>query len=111
MNHLGVEVPSGDVVRSEAERLAAAHLLTDEELGTTCCFATQDKVWVAAPDGERWEVYTLLADSDTFGTSPATLTAATADACGPGVCRTATAKRTRDGFVGPCELPVVAGTR
>ncbi|HEY1443131.1 MAG TPA: glyoxalase/bleomycin resistance/dioxygenase family protein, partial [Mycobacterium sp.] len=30
-------------------------------------FAAQDKVWVTAPGGERWEVYTVLADSDTFG--------------------------------------------
>ena len=90
MNHLGVEVPSSDVVRSESERMAAEHLLTDEELGTTCCFATQDKVWVTAPDGERWEVYTVLADSESFGASPATLAAGTAATCGPGVCCTAT---------------------
>ncbi|GAA4473748.1 hypothetical protein GCM10023094_08020 [Rhodococcus olei] len=45
-------------------------LFTDEEIGTTCCFATQDKVWVTGPAGERWEVYTVLADSETFGSSP-----------------------------------------
>lgn len=42
-------------------------------MGTTCCFATQDKVWVTGPAGERWEVYTVLADSPTFGSSPQTL--------------------------------------
>ena len=86
VNHLGVEVPSSDVVRSETERLRAEHLLPDEELGTTCCFATQDKVWVAAPDGERWEVYTVLADSDTFGVGPASAAAGTTGTCGPGAC-------------------------
>jgi hypothetical protein len=25
---------------------------------------------VTGPDGERWEVYTVLADGDTFGASP-----------------------------------------
>ena len=25
---------------------------------------------MTGPAGERWEVYTVLADSDTFGTSP-----------------------------------------
>jgi hypothetical protein len=45
--------------------------MTDEQLGTTCCFATQDKVWVTGPAGEKWEVYTVLADSATFGASPA----------------------------------------
>lgn len=90
LNHLGVEFASSDAVRSESVRLAAQHLLTDEELGTTCCFATQDKVWVAAPDGERWEVYTVLTDSETFGASPSTAAAGTAGTCGPGVCSSAT---------------------
>ena len=49
-------------------------LFTDEEIGTTCCFATQDKVWVTGPGGEKWEVYTVLADSETFGTSRSTPT-------------------------------------
>lgn len=70
INHLGVEVESSETVHAEIARLADAGLLTDEELGTTCCFATQDKVWVTGPAGEKWEVYTVLADSDTFGTSP-----------------------------------------
>ncbi|BBX74105.1 glyoxalase/bleomycin resistance/dioxygenase family protein [Mycobacterium shinjukuense] len=70
LNHLGVEVGSSDTVHAEIARLTAAGLFTEEEIGTTCCFATQDKVWVTGPGGERWEVYTVLADSDTFGTGP-----------------------------------------
>ncbi|TDL07255.1 glyoxalase/bleomycin resistance/dioxygenase family protein [Mycolicibacterium obuense] len=67
INHLGVEVDSSDTVHGEIARLAGKGLFTDEEINTTCCFATQDKVWVSGPAGERWEVYTVLADSDTFG--------------------------------------------
>ena len=70
LNHLGVEVASSEGVHAEIARLTGEGLFTDEELGTTCCFATQDKVWVEAPGGERWEVYTVLADSETFGASP-----------------------------------------
>jgi len=70
INHLGVEVESSDTVHAEIARLSSEGLFTDEEMGTTCCFATQDKVWVTGPAGEKWEVYTVLADSDTFGTSP-----------------------------------------
>jgi lactoylglutathione lyase len=70
VNHLGVEVETSDKVHSEIARLANEGLFTDEELGTTCCFATQDKVWVTGPAGEKWEVYTVLADSETFGASP-----------------------------------------
>ena len=72
LNHLGVEVESSDQVHVEIGRLAGEGLFTEEEMGTTCCFATQDKVWVTAPGGERWEVYTKLADSETFGVSPQT---------------------------------------
>ncbi|ORA13444.1 ArsI/CadI family heavy metal resistance metalloenzyme [Mycobacterium arosiense] len=67
LNHLGVEVTSSDAVHTQSRRLALAGLLTDEEIDTTCCFATQDKVWVSGPAGERWEIYTVKADSETFG--------------------------------------------
>jgi catechol 2,3-dioxygenase-like lactoylglutathione lyase family enzyme len=79
LNHLGVEVASSDVVHEEIARLQEAGMFTDEQINTTCCFATQDKVWVTGPGGERWEVYTVLADSDTFGTSPEHLEISPAD--------------------------------
>ena len=72
LNHLGVEVASSEKVHGEIARLSGEGLFTAEEMGTTCCFATQDKVWVTGPDGERWEVYTVLAESETFGVSPQT---------------------------------------
>jgi catechol 2,3-dioxygenase-like lactoylglutathione lyase family enzyme len=77
INHLGVEVESSETVHSEIARLAGAGLFTEEEMNTTCCFATQDKVWVTAPDDEKWEVYTKLADAETFGDPDQ----ADADAC------------------------------
>jgi catechol 2,3-dioxygenase-like lactoylglutathione lyase family enzyme len=70
INHLGVEVDSSAAVHAEIARLADEGMFTEEEIGTTCCFATQDKVWVTGPAGEKWEVYTVLADSDAFGISP-----------------------------------------
>ncbi|AHD24180.1 cadmium transporter (plasmid) [Rhodococcus pyridinivorans SB3094] len=70
INHLGVEVESSEKVHAEIARLTGEGLFTEEEIGTTCCFATQDKVWVTGPAGEKWEVYTVLADSETFGSSP-----------------------------------------
>ena len=66
LNHLGVEVASSEAVHSEIARLTDEGMFTEEEIGATCCFATQDKVWVTGPGGERWEVYTVLADSETF---------------------------------------------
>ena len=69
LNHLGVEVDSTATVHAEITRLAGEGLFTEEEMDTTCCFATQDKVWATGPAGEKWEVYTVLADSETFGTA------------------------------------------
>ena len=70
LNHLGVEVESSEEVHEEIARLAGEGVVTEEEINTTCCFATQDKLWVTGPAGERWEIYTVLADSETFGTLP-----------------------------------------
>src|SRR6516165_1901459 len=67
LNHLGVEVASTDAVEAEQARLAEQGLAAVEERDTTCCYARQDKFWVkGAPDGERWEIYTVLEDSPTF---------------------------------------------
>jgi catechol 2,3-dioxygenase-like lactoylglutathione lyase family enzyme len=67
LNHLGVEVPGTDAVAAEQARLAQTGLAPDVAGETTCCYAKQDKFWVAgAPDGESWEIYTVLADSPTF---------------------------------------------
>jgi len=78
INHLGVEVETTDDVAAATERLAAAGLHTTVESNTSCCFAVQDKVWVDGPDG-AWEIYTVLADSDGFGTRSAKVDDATGD--------------------------------
>ena len=64
INHLGVEVADTDTVDAEQTRLAGAGFASIEERGTTCCYAKQDKFWVEdTPNGERWEIYTVLADA------------------------------------------------
>jgi catechol 2,3-dioxygenase-like lactoylglutathione lyase family enzyme len=69
LNHLGVEVPDSDHVWQTQQRLADEGVDAADGSGT-CCFAKQDKVWVDAPDG-AWEIYAVLADSETFGRSQA----------------------------------------
>jgi predicted enzyme related to lactoylglutathione lyase len=67
LNHLGVEVLGTDAVDAEQTRLARAGLASIDERDTTCCYARQEKFWVqGAPNGERWEIYTVLEDSPTF---------------------------------------------
>lgn len=64
INHLGIEVATTEEVAFASQRLAAAGMVTDDRASETCCYATQDKVWVSGPDLERWEVYTVLSDAD-----------------------------------------------
>ncbi|MBA3781786.1 ArsI/CadI family heavy metal resistance metalloenzyme [Nocardioides sp. InS609-2] len=64
INHLGVEVGDVDTVDAIQSRLTTDGLASSDERGVTCCYAKQDKFWVeGTPDGERWEVYTVLADA------------------------------------------------
>ena len=67
INHLGVEVSDVETVDDELGRLSAAGFASTEERDTTCCYAKQDKFWVEnTPNGERWEIYTVLEDAETF---------------------------------------------
>ena len=70
LNHLGVEVFENEQVTAATERLKAAGLVDRVEDETTCCYATQSKVWAKDPDGARWEWYRVLRDSSTFGAAP-----------------------------------------
>jgi catechol 2,3-dioxygenase-like lactoylglutathione lyase family enzyme len=63
LNHLGVEVETTDEVGAATQRLTGEGLDTLTQDATNCCYAIQDKVWVADPDGAAWEVYTVLADA------------------------------------------------
>lgn len=83
LDHLGVEVATTGEVTAATQRLTAEGLATATEKDTTCCYAVQDKVWVAGPGGEPWEVYTVKADADTLtkaaGSTCCTPAAETAD--------------------------------
>jgi catechol 2,3-dioxygenase-like lactoylglutathione lyase family enzyme len=70
LNHLGIEVTDTEAVDAEQARLATHGFATVDERDSTCCYATQDKFWVQnTPNGEQWEIYTVLADSPTFAAS------------------------------------------
>jgi catechol 2,3-dioxygenase-like lactoylglutathione lyase family enzyme len=61
--HYGVAVESSRVVDDAIARLGAAGVAVDVERDETCCYAKQTKVWASDPDGRRWEIYTVLADT------------------------------------------------
>src|SRR6516164_9722846 len=57
LSHLGFRVSSALEVRRTQERLAGAGVCTQDQNGTVCGYARQDKVWAKDPDGNFWEVY------------------------------------------------------
>ncbi len=65
LNHLGVEVASADDVAAATKRFEAAGLNTTVAEQDVCCHATQDKVFVTAPDVPLgwWEVYSISDDN------------------------------------------------
>ncbi|MGE5278488.1 MAG: ArsI/CadI family heavy metal resistance metalloenzyme [Acidobacteriota bacterium] len=62
LSHLGIRVDSTEQVRQWKGVLAGRGLPTEGEKREACCDALQDKFWVTDPDGNRWEVYTVLED-------------------------------------------------
>jgi catechol 2,3-dioxygenase-like lactoylglutathione lyase family enzyme len=55
--HLGFQVESEDELKNRLLSVSSKQIDVLEEMGTNCCYATQDKFWVTDPDGHMWEVY------------------------------------------------------
>src|SRR5215470_14345564 len=84
LNHLGIEVGSTGEVVTEGARLKREGFELRHEEGVTCCYAVQDKFWVAGADNREWEIYTVLADAPASVQSPAPQpTESTPSCCGP----------------------------
>lgn len=64
LSHLGLQVGSSDDVAAIGNRWKENGLETLEEMKTDCCYALQDKIWVSDPDGNRWEVFAVLANTE-----------------------------------------------
>ena len=62
LSHLGLQVASTDDVLAIRNRWESEGLNPRDEMQTNCCFALQDKPWVSDPDGNAWEVFTVLAN-------------------------------------------------
>jgi len=63
LSHLGLQVETTEEVLDMAKRWQENGLVTLDEMRTDCCYALQDKTWVADPDGNRWEVFVVLGDT------------------------------------------------
>ena len=64
LSHLGLQVETTDEVLEITKRWNDSGLRTLEEMQTDCCYALQNKSWVQDPDGNRWEVFTVLENTE-----------------------------------------------
>lgn len=55
--HLGFQLETKELLEAQLDRIKNVGLHFKEEMGTSCCYALQDKFWVADPDGIQWEMY------------------------------------------------------
>ncbi len=62
LSHLGIQVAGTKDVVALRDQWQEQGLGPREEMQTTCCYALQDKAWVNDPDGNEWEVFTVLQD-------------------------------------------------
>jgi catechol 2,3-dioxygenase-like lactoylglutathione lyase family enzyme len=69
-SHFGIQVASSEDVAAAWTRFKEAGLDTRTEENTSCCYALQDKVWVADPDGNEWEVFVVKGDTDRMHDEP-----------------------------------------
>lgn len=97
-DHFGIQVGSTADVEAAEAAFKAAGLATFAEAKTSCCYALQDKVWITDPDGNQWEVFTVLGDADRLRKEEGT-----GACCAPG--RTVT-----ENVPSACETPVACAT-
>ena len=90
LNHLGVQVNSTEAVLQSKERLRSRGLATFDEMGTDCCYALQDKIWVTDPNGYRWEIFVVkigdTAPELSVALTDSTKAVAAENCCAPTCC-------------------------
>jgi catechol 2,3-dioxygenase-like lactoylglutathione lyase family enzyme len=67
VDHLGIQVDSGEELTELAGRLKAAGEVTRDQEATTCCYAQSDKAWVNDPNGLRWETFFTFGEATSYG--------------------------------------------
>jgi hypothetical protein len=62
--HLGFQVATFEEMSNRLIQARAQGIVSKEEIGTSCCYAVQDKFWATDPDGVQWEVYYFHEDAE-----------------------------------------------
>jgi catechol 2,3-dioxygenase-like lactoylglutathione lyase family enzyme len=92
VEHLGIQVESGDELQEVYGRLQAADRPVLEEGATTCCYAKSEKSWIADPQGVVWEAFFTNGEATVYGDNPE-LSALSANAAENACCAPAMAPK------------------
>jgi catechol 2,3-dioxygenase-like lactoylglutathione lyase family enzyme len=82
LDHVGIQVETGEELATLAGRLKAAGASTFDQASTTCCYARSDKTWVSDPAGLRWETFHTFGEATTYGEDEAAPAEAASACCG-----------------------------
>jgi catechol 2,3-dioxygenase-like lactoylglutathione lyase family enzyme len=92
VEHLGIQVESGEELQEVYGRLKAADRPVLEEGATTCCYAKSEKSWIADPQGVVWEAFFTNGEATVYGDNPE-LSALSANAAEDACCAPALAPK------------------
>ncbi len=67
LDHLGIQVESGDELQEVYGRLRKASSAVLEVGATTCCYAKSEKSWIDDPTGIPWETFLTSGESTVYG--------------------------------------------
>ena len=62
--HLGFQLETVEEMSEWLNKARLQGIVSREEIGTSCCYAIQDKFWATDPDGVQWEVYYFHEDAE-----------------------------------------------
>ena len=71
VDHLGLQVDSGDELSGLGKRLDAAGGTVVPEGAAICCYAKSDKLWTEDPQGTKWETFHTTGEATTYHGSDA----------------------------------------
>lgn len=84
LDHLGIQVESGDELEGVNLNLAAAAVPVEAQKQAACCYAESDKYWTVDPQGIPWEAFHTLGQIPVFGQDEVVQVQLAKACCAPG---------------------------
>jgi len=83
LDHLGIQVETGEELETIQQGLSAAALPLAEQKQAACCYAESDKYWTVDPQGIPWEAFHSLNSIPMFGADDVIQVGQTEACCSP----------------------------